>query len=1004
MCKATSRRKTEISRVGTLNSRGIKQPEKQADLANDMHTYKLDICAIQETHITETDMHTITSQQGKTYYLYTGKSEDRHHGVGFMIDSKLNAAFNPVSSRICYLKIKKGSKNYTVISAYAPTLPKSEKTPEIREKFYEELESVLNTISNRDMVIITGDFNAKTGSEHRNYPENMGRYGKGMANTNGEHLLEFARRNNLILTNTTFKHKLTHRTTWTGTKPANRRNPVRNQIDYILVRRNHRIFVNDSRSYSGTTTHSDHKIVIADMEINWHMKTPDIKSKTNKQTAVEKLHEEKYSTEYKDILLQKITELDITNITNPQEKWNSIVESCKSSSLEVLGHREKHKTNTRSETDTKIKSMSTEQKKIRNDIHASTDHKTRKNLQSKRNEIMRKIHKELQNKRQEHIVRSIAEIEACKDDSTKMYKAIRNMVRDKPNKIIVKTTEGITCNDTQATDTITEFFEQMFYKENEDIYTDIKPMQMQQPFTATEVKTAIRSLKNNKSPGVDNLTAEELKHSPNIMHQHIADLINTIAETGKYPSELNEGILIPIQKPGKPKGPVENLRPVILLTLLRKIIAISMLNRIGDKLDKNIPVSQAAYRRGRGTTEQVFTMKILAEKAITANDYAINILLMDMSKAFDTVKRGKLIEQLKDILQPDELHLILLLIKDISLQVRYNGTLGKNFKTNIGVPQGDGLSPILFTLYLAKALSYEHINTVTTDHTYTEKYKSRTKPYENILPSHLEDHTYSSYKSGFTLDQQYADDVSWISTEDKTIKMIKDTVPNKLKEHNLNTNPTKDEEYKITRNGSEEWKQCKYLGSYIHTERDIKSRKCKAMAAYTHYKHILTDRKLDMKTRMRVFNAYVTSVFMYNTEIWTINKKTEHTIDVFQRNLYRMMLKIKWPHTIHNTELYKRCNAEPWSTQIARRRLTWVGHLHRLNHDTPARIALDEATEYYKRTAGGQQTTWIKAVNKELQTLNIPNMNTQQTHNIASNRKLWNAETKRGSAMSTNDV
>ena len=105
------------------------------------------------------------------------------------------------------------------------------------------------------------------------------------------------------------------------------------------------------------------------------------------------------------------------------------------------------------------------------------------------------------------------------------------------------------------------------------------------------------------------------------------------------------------------------------------------------------------------------------------------------------------------------------------------------------------------------------------------------------------------------------------------------------------------------------------------------------MTAYTQYKHILTDKKLDAKTRMRVFNAYITSVFMYNTEIWTINKKTVNTIDVFQRNLYREMLKIKWPNKISNEELYKRCTSEPWSIRIARRRpLTWVGHLHRLHH------------------------------------------------------------------------
>ena len=58
------------------------------------------------------------------------------------------------------------SNNYTInlINAYAPTLPVSEDNPEIRDQFYDELESVIRCVSNRDYLIITGDFNAKTRS------------------------------------------------------------------------------------------------------------------------------------------------------------------------------------------------------------------------------------------------------------------------------------------------------------------------------------------------------------------------------------------------------------------------------------------------------------------------------------------------------------------------------------------------------------------------------------------------------------------------------------------------------------------------------------------------------------------------------------------------------------------------------------------------------------------------------------------------------------------------
>ena len=75
-----------------------------------------------------------------------------------------------------------------------------------------------------------------------------------------------------------------------------------------------------------------------------------------------------------------------------------------------------------------------------------------------------------------------------------------------------------------------------------------------------------------------------------------------------------------------------------------------------------------------------------------------------MSKAFDTVDRGKLFKILKEILNDDELHLMKVLIQDVKLQVRIGNQSGDTFNTNIGVPQGDCLSPVLFTLYLANAL------------------------------------------------------------------------------------------------------------------------------------------------------------------------------------------------------------------------------------------------------------------------------------------------------------
>ena len=80
-------------------------------------------------------------------------------------------------------------------------------------------------------------------------------------------------------------------------------------------------------------------------------------------------------------------------------------------------------------------------------------------------------------------------------------------------------------------------------------------------------------------------------------------LLNTIAETGEYPKEIKPGQIPPLQKPGKPKGPAENLRPIILLSTLRKILAICLIERISNRLhEKLIPVTQTAYTSNSSTT------------------------------------------------------------------------------------------------------------------------------------------------------------------------------------------------------------------------------------------------------------------------------------------------------------------------------------------------------------------------------------------------------------------
>ena len=346
------------------------------------------------------------------------------------------------------------------------------------------------------------------------------------------------------------------------------------------------------------------------------------------------------------------------------------------------------------------------------------------------------------------------------------------------------------------------------------------------------------------------------------------------------------GDLVPLQKPGNKRGPTANLRPKILLSTIRKILAVCLIRRIGNKINNNIPVTQAAYRPGRSTTEQVCAIKLLAEKAVTSTHYMTQTLLMDMSKAFDTIHRDMIITYLQAILNPDELHLVKVLIEDVQLTVKLNNTRGNKITTNIGTPQGDCLSPTLFTLYLVNALRGD-LPITPQQHTYDHSYSLTPDYHLHPIP---QEHLYCKHPGrGFLIDLQDADDISWVTGNFQNgTKHQKGVIPTSLARRNLTINKSKTEEYIINyENRDGPWKQCRYLGSLLDTDKDMERRKCLSLNAFQKIRPIFQDKKLPNILKGRIFNALVGSIFLYNSELWTMTETRKAKIDSFQRKLLR---------------------------------------------------------------------------------------------------------------------
>ena len=94
-------------------------------------------------------------------------------------------------------------KPFTVIQVYVPTTNAKEAQ---FDRFYEDLQDLLELTTPKDVLFITGNWNAKVGSQET--PGVTGKFGLGIQNEAKQRLIEFCQENTLVIANTLFQqHK-----------------------------------------------------------------------------------------------------------------------------------------------------------------------------------------------------------------------------------------------------------------------------------------------------------------------------------------------------------------------------------------------------------------------------------------------------------------------------------------------------------------------------------------------------------------------------------------------------------------------------------------------------------------------------------------------------------------------------------------------------------------------------------------------------------------------------
>ena len=350
-----------------------------------------------------------------------------------------------------------------------------------------------------------------------------------------------------------------------------------------------------------------------------------------------------------------------------------------------------------------------------------------------------------------------------------------------------------------------------------------------------------------------------------------------------------------------------------------------------------------------------------------------------MTAAFDTVDRRKLLDIMVNFVDEDDLRLTHLLLSNTSLEIRMNGNVTTEpFNSNVGSPQGDAFSGCLLAFYFETALRKLRDKLITNDiiseHSYCAQY----------IPPHPEEAI-------------YADDADFISTSTTRRNKLLNIVSPTLNNENLKVNNSKTEHTILARKKDQEqetWRSTKKLGSLLGDREDIARRKQLAIAAMNEIQTVwIRSIHTGLRTRMQLYNSIVLHVLLYNCSTWGLSKTDAESIDAFHRNQLRRVLNIRWPHRISNANLYKRTKTHPISINILIARWKLLGHILRLNANTPAIKAMQyffTEIEGAKKFRGRPRTTIVTTINNDLKNLYATNDNIINTLNFPS--KLSNLQ------------
>ena len=996
--------------VGTMRGR-------DGEVVEVMERRGVDICCIQE-HMREREGARFITGKRKRYKFYWTKSDKTTRGTGVLVKEEWIGNVKNVirvNDRIMVMKLMFGKIRVSVVSAYAPQVGRSEA---IKDEFWDDLIRVVAGLPEEEMVILGGDLNGHVGADATRYEGVHGGYGYGQRNTAGETILEFGVAMDMIVCNTWFKKAKNKLITY------EQKRTIQTQIDYFMVRRKDRNFVKDVKVIPNEECVKQHKLLVCDLRLKkWKVKRQMKKPRRKVWKLRKQDMKEAFSNEFR-----RLTEENGKTNESVNEQYEAIKRNLLKATDSVCGWTKggPPRPNVTWWWNEIVEAAVNEKKRLYKEYKKGGNYEVYQ-------EARRRSRKAVYEAKKEAIKPLLESLNGVdgQEKVFEMARQVKNESKDIVGEQCVRDDNGrIMINNEEIKKAWREHYNRLLNVEYEWNRRDLEVLEpVAGPWPCIERETvdrAIGKMKLGKAPGVSELTAEMLKASGELGVALVTDLINAIINESFIPEDWQRSVVVNIYKGKGDAMERGNYRGIKLLDQVMKVMERVIEGMIRERV--KIDDMQFGFIQGRGTTDAIFVVRQLQEKYL-AKGKKLYYIFVDLEKAFDRVPREVVTWAMRKLgVEEWLIKVVMVMYEDARTQVRVNGELSDDFTVNVGVHQGSVLSPLLFIIIL-EALSQDFrvglpwemlyaddlVLIAEDEQSAEEKFSKWKEGMESkglrvnlkktkVMISRVkdeEDRMEGTYPCpvcysgvGNTSAIQCNGCYLWVHRRCSGIegRLINDGTFECKVCRGVVTREPRQESIVLAGETFECVEEFSYLGDVISAGGGAKgsavSRVRKGWMKFRELLPLLTMRGFSLKQKGRLYATCVRSVMLYGSETWAVKVDDTRRLERTEMRMVRWMCGAslnpqREGNRIPSEELRRRLGIECISDVMRRGRLSWFGHLERMNENSQVEKVRNMVVDGpFCRNA--PRKTWNSVISDDLKKLKL-------NPRTAKDRNAWNA-------------